>query len=140
MAGVGCGFAAGGGDGIRGSAVAALPLQSVRRRRPTPPMPTPPRLPLQVGKAYATRASRALNKKDALALQEEGFERLAAVFSRGSYAGEAGAWGWREGGRRRSLHGGAGAPACAARHLLACHYPHPRHPRPPPYPTLQWTS
>lgn len=42
---------------------------------------------MQVGKSYATRASRAANKKDALALQEEGFERLQAVFSRGSYAG-----------------------------------------------------
>ena len=45
---------------------------------------------MQVGKAYATRASRAVNKKDAVALQEEGFERLQAVFSRGSYAG--GGW------------------------------------------------
>ncbi len=44
---------------------------------------------LQVGKAYATRASRAANKKEALALQEEGFARLEAVFSRGSYAGMA---------------------------------------------------
>lgn len=44
--------------------------------------------PVQVGKAYATRASRAASKKDALALQEEGLARLQAVFSRGSYAGE----------------------------------------------------
>lgn len=43
-----------------------------------------------MGKAYATRASRAANKKEALALQEEGFARLQAVFSRGSYAGAAG--------------------------------------------------
>lgn len=41
---------------------------------------------VEVGKAYATRASRAVSKKDALALQEEGLERLQAVFSRGSYA------------------------------------------------------
>lgn len=41
---------------------------------------------MQVGKAYATRASRAASKKDALALQEEGLQRLQAVFSRGSYA------------------------------------------------------
>ncbi|KAL4425825.1 hypothetical protein ABPG75_009841 [Micractinium tetrahymenae] len=41
---------------------------------------------VEVGKAYATRASRAANKKEALALQEEGFARLEAVFSRGSYA------------------------------------------------------
>lgn len=42
---------------------------------------------LQVGKAYATRASRAASKKEAVALQEEGFARLQAIFSRGSYAG-----------------------------------------------------
>ena len=47
-------------------------------------------LPMQVGKAYATRASRATNKRDAIALQEEGFARLQAVFTRGSYAGGGG--------------------------------------------------
>ncbi|KAL4859859.1 Nucleolar GTP-binding protein 1 [Chlorella vulgaris] len=36
---------------------------------------------VEVGKAYATRASRAANKKEAVALQEEGFASLQAVFS-----------------------------------------------------------
>ena len=49
---------------------------------------------VQVGKAYATRASRATNKRDAIALQEEGFASLQAVFTRGSYAGGSGLqWG-----------------------------------------------
>ena len=40
-----------------------------------------------MGKAYATRASRAVSKKEAVALQEEGFASMQSVFSRGSYAG-----------------------------------------------------
>ena len=82
----------------------------------------PPCCRPQVGKAYATRASRAANKKDALALQEEGLERLAAVFARGSHAGGrrgrvggAQLCGWAAGaggaqaqlcGRRRHAEGG----------------------------------
>lgn len=41
---------------------------------------------IEVGKAYATRASRALNKRDAISLQEEGFIRMEGVFSKGSAA------------------------------------------------------
>jgi nucleolar GTP-binding protein len=41
---------------------------------------------LEVGKAYATRASRAANKREAIALQEEGFARMETVFSKGSDA------------------------------------------------------
>lgn len=39
---------------------------------------------VQVGKAYAARCSKALNKKDAEALQVEGFERMEAVFAKGT--------------------------------------------------------
>eukprot|EP00887_Chlorella_sp_A99_P004720 scaffold4.g4720.t1 len=41
---------------------------------------------VEVGKAYATRASRAANKREAVALQEEGVQRLESVFSRGAFA------------------------------------------------------
>lgn len=40
---------------------------------------------MQVGKAYAARCSKALNKKDAEALQVEGFERMEAVFAKGKF-------------------------------------------------------
>jgi hypothetical protein len=38
---------------------------------------------VQVGKSYAARCSKALNKKEAIALQEEGFERVEAIFAKG---------------------------------------------------------
>lgn len=58
------------------------------RLREASELPTPPRFPYrQVGKAYAARCSKALNKKDAVALQEEGFERLEAVFAKGLWLG-----------------------------------------------------
>lgn len=41
---------------------------------------------LEVGKAYATRASRAASKREAIALQEEGFARMETVFSKGTDA------------------------------------------------------
>lgn len=40
----------------------------------------------QVGKAYAARCSKALNKREAVSLQEEGFTRLEAVFAKGAPA------------------------------------------------------
>ncbi|GAB4823843.1 hypothetical protein N2152v2_010889 [Parachlorella kessleri] len=41
---------------------------------------------VQVGKAYAARCSKAVNKKEAVELQQEGFERLEATFTKGAYA------------------------------------------------------
>jgi nucleolar GTP-binding protein len=41
---------------------------------------------VEVAKAYATRASRASGKREAVALQEEGLARVEAVFTRGAIA------------------------------------------------------
>ncbi len=41
---------------------------------------------LQVGKAYAARAGKAANKKEAEALGVEGFENVAAVYKKGATA------------------------------------------------------
>ena len=43
----------------------------------------------QVGKAYAGRAAKAANRKEALALAEEGSVTLAAAFSKGAPAVDA---------------------------------------------------
>lgn len=41
---------------------------------------------VEVAKGYAARASKAANKRDALALQAEGFSRVEAIFNRGADA------------------------------------------------------
>ncbi len=41
---------------------------------------------VEVAKGYAARAGKAANKKDALALQAEGFSRVEAIFNRGADA------------------------------------------------------
>ena len=78
------GWSVGPGEGAAAPAISPPYFLS---RSPSPAH-TRPFVPApQVGKAYATRASRATTKRDALALKEEGFERLQAVFERGSPAG-----------------------------------------------------
>lgn len=67
---------------------------------------------LQVGKAYAARCSKAVNKKEAIALQEEGFQTVEAVFTKGVTLPQlrgrpfASAAQWRP-GRHASAHASA---------------------------------
>ena len=43
---------------------------------------------VEVAKGFATRASKAANKREALSLRDEGYERITAVYDRGSAAVE----------------------------------------------------
>ena len=103
-----------------------------------------------MGKAYATRASRAVSKKEAVALQEEGFASMQSVFSRGSYAGLQGCGtaglGGEQGGKQQAPKelmvelGGWTAATLQRRRLYVCPAPARRADLPHLPVCLQWTS